>query len=189
MTGWEVARRLREDLMLTGAIIMISADAAEQPSTDPETCDHDDYVVKPVEVADLLAKIGRACGLTWTHEGDGSPATRSTRGNAATSAMPSPVAAPASPLPSFPLPFSGLPSPTAAAALPSRAELETLASLARIGYVRALAAKIAEIAERSPQARPYLARLSALVADVDLDTFLSDVETALDEHADAEDLA
>ncbi len=184
MNGWEVARRLREDLMLTGAIIMISADAAEQPSADPEHCDHDDYVVKPVEVADLLAKIGRACGLTWTHEGDGATAARATRGagttSAATSAAPSAEASPAPALPS---------SATAATALPSRTELETLASLARIGYVRALAAKIAEITEREPAARPFLARLSALVADVDLDTFLSDVETALDEHADAEDLA
>jgi signal transduction histidine kinase/CheY-like chemotaxis protein len=147
MTGWEVARRLREELTLSGAIIMISADAAEQPSVAPEHCDHDDYVVKPIDVAVLLDKIGRACGLTWTHD----------------DAPPPP------------------PAPREPTRLPDRADLETLRSLARIGYVRALADKVEEIARRQPAARPFLDRLSDRVADMDLDTFTTLVETALDD--------
>ncbi|MCE1237367.1 MAG: ATP-binding protein [Hyphomicrobiales bacterium] len=168
MNGWEVARRLREHLMLTGAIIMVSADAAEQPSADLEPCDHDDYVVKPIDLADLLTKIGRACDLTWTHAGaDASPSGMRAPLTGADARPPAPVRV----------------APSA------RSDLETLAGLARIGYVRALACKIEEIAAQTTIPSDLLDRLSALAATVDLDAFLATVETALDELAAPEDLA
>jgi signal transduction histidine kinase/CheY-like chemotaxis protein/purine-cytosine permease-like protein len=167
MTGWEVARRLREDVMLTGAIIMVSADAAERPSSDPDRDDHDDYVVKPIDVDELLAKIGLACGLTWRRD---DPTLARGQGPARIAPVAHP--APASDRERRPPP-------------PDLADVEALAALARIGYLRALGAKIDEIAARAPAARGYLARLSALLADVDIDALLSELEMTLDELAKA----
>lgn len=78
MTGWELARRLREDLGLKAPIIMVSANALEL-APPAEGQHHDDVLPKPVSVTALLDKIGDLLGVTWTFADRASPAPSAAR--------------------------------------------------------------------------------------------------------------
>jgi len=162
-SGWEVARRLREDLTFSGAIIMISADAAEETAEDGRYRYHDDYVVKPIVVDTLLDKIGRAADVTWIR--DGSPVP-DISGELAQE-----------------LAHDGLhvPPRSARVDLPERSDLEDLKTLAQIGYIRAISERLEEIASRSPSAAPFIGQLAAMVAEVRIDFLLATLEAALDD--------
>ncbi|PWR19453.1 hybrid sensor histidine kinase/response regulator [Zavarzinia aquatilis] len=72
MSGWEVARRLREDQDPPPKIIIVSANANEyRPGGDGDL--HDDFLVKPVHLRRLFDAIGRVLHLTWTHEAPATP--------------------------------------------------------------------------------------------------------------------
>jgi signal transduction histidine kinase/FixJ family two-component response regulator len=65
ITGWEVARALRESRDSEPVIIMISANAAEpRPGGSPEE-PHDAYIVKPLDIDDLLHTIGEFLDIAW----------------------------------------------------------------------------------------------------------------------------
>lgn len=70
-TGWSVARALRED-GFTAPILMVSANALECRPPQPED-DHDDFVVKPVDIQVLLDKIAQHLGLQWLSQADPPP--------------------------------------------------------------------------------------------------------------------
>ncbi|MCQ4160888.1 ATP-binding protein [Roseomonas sp. GC11] len=65
MTGWELARRLREAEGPRVPILMISANALEL-GPPREGQHHDDVLPKPLSLAALLEKIGHLLGVTWT---------------------------------------------------------------------------------------------------------------------------
>ncbi|MDJ0388649.1 ATP-binding protein [Roseomonas sp. E05] len=65
MTGWELARRLREDAGQTAPILMVSANALEL-GPPGEGQHHNDVLPKPLSLAALLEKIGELLGVTWT---------------------------------------------------------------------------------------------------------------------------
>ncbi|MBI0434163.1 ATP-binding protein [Roseomonas sp. KE0001] len=65
MTGWELARRLREAQGRRAPIVMISANALEL-GPGGEGRHHDDVLPKPVSLTALLEKIGLLLGITWT---------------------------------------------------------------------------------------------------------------------------
>jgi signal transduction histidine kinase/CheY-like chemotaxis protein/purine-cytosine permease-like protein len=65
MTGWELARRLREDAGQDAPILIVSANALEL-APPGEGQHHDDVLPKPVSLAALLEKIGQLLGVTWT---------------------------------------------------------------------------------------------------------------------------
>ena len=64
LDGWEACRRLRENGHAM-PIIMVSANAYGLGTRDADQAGHDDYVTKPVNLEDLLGKIGRHLGLEW----------------------------------------------------------------------------------------------------------------------------
>jgi signal transduction histidine kinase/CheY-like chemotaxis protein len=64
--GWEVARRLRAGGFGRLAIIIISADAGELRGARAQDGHHDDVLAKPVDIADLLKRIGGLLRLNWT---------------------------------------------------------------------------------------------------------------------------
>ncbi|MGH2343020.1 ATP-binding protein [Segnochrobactraceae bacterium EtOH-i3] len=195
LSGWEVARHMREELTLAGAILMISADAAGEPPRTAGPHNHDDYVVKPVDVSDLLDKIAHACDLTWT-TADGDPI--------GPAPLPPDTSAPDAPPPSgtpetMP-PMSAVmqaaataranaeperTAPVIAGEKPDRKTLEELRALAEIGYLRALSERLADLADRQPEAALYLASLSGLVAEGRIDTLFANLEAALDDTAPA----
>ncbi|MGA8398249.1 MAG: ATP-binding protein [Stellaceae bacterium] len=64
MTGWEVAQTLREARGGEAVIIMVSANAAEpHPGTPDEP--HDAYIVKPIDIDELLRTIGEFVDIAW----------------------------------------------------------------------------------------------------------------------------
>ncbi|PWC29249.1 hybrid sensor histidine kinase/response regulator [Teichococcus aestuarii] len=69
MTGWELARRLREEALQEAPIIMVSANALElgpPPGRRDGTRHHDDVLPKPLSIPALLEKVGVLLGITWT---------------------------------------------------------------------------------------------------------------------------
>jgi signal transduction histidine kinase len=67
-SGWDFAIYLRTK-GLNAPIIMVSADADEgkRPPQEP----HNDYLIKPIRIADLLDKLELHLGLTWIYHNDG----------------------------------------------------------------------------------------------------------------------
>ena len=77
MTGWELARRLREEAGHSAPILIVSANALEL-APPGEGQHHDDVLPKPVSLTALLEKIGQLLGVTWTFS-DPAPAVPSQR--------------------------------------------------------------------------------------------------------------
>jgi CheY-like chemotaxis protein/anti-sigma regulatory factor (Ser/Thr protein kinase) len=68
LSGWDVARQLREDVALAAMkIVMVSANAHEYGPGGAESS-HDGFVMKPVDMQLLLDTIGNLLGLQWTYE-------------------------------------------------------------------------------------------------------------------------
>jgi signal transduction histidine kinase/CheY-like chemotaxis protein len=71
LSGWEVAKQLRETASLRSMkIVMVSANAHEySPGGIDYT--HDGFVMKPVDMRLLLECIGTLLGVQWTYQADG----------------------------------------------------------------------------------------------------------------------
>jgi CheY-like chemotaxis protein len=65
MDGWEAARRLRDALGPEAPIMMVSANAHELMERRGLDSPHDDFLVKPIEFAEMLDRIGNLLGLDW----------------------------------------------------------------------------------------------------------------------------
>ena len=66
MDGWEAARVLRHDLKADVPILIVSANAYDKTLDNPAGIAADDFLVKPVSVADLVERIGVRLALDWT---------------------------------------------------------------------------------------------------------------------------
>jgi CheY-like chemotaxis protein len=66
MDGWEAARILREEHASTVPILIVSANAYDKALENPAGIVPDDFIVKPVNVAELLERIGVRLALDWT---------------------------------------------------------------------------------------------------------------------------
>jgi signal transduction histidine kinase/CheY-like chemotaxis protein/purine-cytosine permease-like protein len=64
--GWETCRRLRSDRGFAGPVIMVSANAFDNTPALREQGRCDDFIVKPVLEAELLAKLQLHLALDWT---------------------------------------------------------------------------------------------------------------------------
>jgi signal transduction histidine kinase/CheY-like chemotaxis protein len=65
--GWETARRLRE-LDLPGLrIVMVSANAHEYSAGTPGHSQHDAFIMKPIDLDQLLDRMARLLSLEWIH--------------------------------------------------------------------------------------------------------------------------
>jgi len=72
MDGWEASRILRRERGVTVPILIVSANAYEKGHLEQGALDNpagiaaEDFIVKPVNVAELLERIGVRLGVTWT---------------------------------------------------------------------------------------------------------------------------
>ena len=65
LDGWTVAERLRRMGFERLKIVVISANAAELRRPPGATSYHDDFMVKPVGLSDLMARIGTSLAIEW----------------------------------------------------------------------------------------------------------------------------
>jgi signal transduction histidine kinase/CheY-like chemotaxis protein len=84
MDGWEVAQRLRRSSPERTAIMMLSANAIDQSQLLEGERLYDDYVMKPIDLRQLLKKIHALLDIEWTYEPElalasGPPAAQSQR--------------------------------------------------------------------------------------------------------------
>jgi signal transduction histidine kinase/DNA-binding NarL/FixJ family response regulator len=130
MDGWELAQRLR-GRGVEAPIFMLSGNAIENQREELTSRLHNEYLIKPINLENLLEKIGNALDLTWVFD------------------TPKLVETTLSP----PLPGTGEPAPAAApepepAPAPAQAELDELISLAKIGYLNGVLGKLEELEKR-----------------------------------------
>jgi CheY-like chemotaxis protein len=77
MDGWQVAQRLRARPDRP-AILMLSANAIEPSRLSDAERLHDDYLMKPVDLRQLLKKIHALLDIEWVYEDKAPPAVPST---------------------------------------------------------------------------------------------------------------
>lgn len=68
MDGWETSYVLRRRHNSQAAIAIVSANAFDKGMDNAAGITADDFIVKPVNIAELLDWIGRRLALEWTHE-------------------------------------------------------------------------------------------------------------------------
>jgi len=68
MDGWETSYVLRRRHNSQAAIAIVSANAFDKGMDNAAGISADDFIVKPVNIAELLDWIGRRLALEWTHE-------------------------------------------------------------------------------------------------------------------------
>jgi CheY-like chemotaxis protein len=122
MGGWELAQRLRGQ-GVEAPIFMLSGNAIENQREELTSRLHNEYLIKPINLENLLEKIGSALDLTWVFD------------------TPKVVETTLSP----PVPGRGEPAPAPA---PEQAELDELISLAKIGYLNGVLEKLEELEKR-----------------------------------------
>jgi signal transduction histidine kinase/CheY-like chemotaxis protein len=147
LSGWEVAKRLRQEATLASMkIVMVSANAHEY-SPGGEGAAHDGFVMKPFDMNALLDCIGGVLGLQWIHE------------EAAGDAVEEEANA------------------TCTLSRRSWHHINDLYQLGKIGHVRGIQAKLRQIEADDPDSRPFTARLQTLVANFDLKRYMNVLET------------
>ncbi|HEY3697231.1 ATP-binding response regulator, partial [Phenylobacterium sp.] len=65
MNGWEAARAVRAALGESVAILMVSANAHDFSRTRREDDPHDDFLIKPYEIDDLMERLQTLLDLQW----------------------------------------------------------------------------------------------------------------------------
>jgi signal transduction histidine kinase/CheY-like chemotaxis protein len=73
MDGWEVARRLRLASRERTAIVILSANAIDPNQLLEGERLHDDYVMKPIDLRQLLKKMHALLNIEWTYETEAVP--------------------------------------------------------------------------------------------------------------------
>jgi CheY-like chemotaxis protein len=70
MDGWQVAQRLRRSSRERPAIIMLSANAIDPSGLPQVERLYDDYLMKPIDLRQLLKKIHALLDIEWTYEAE-----------------------------------------------------------------------------------------------------------------------
>ncbi len=68
MDGRDATRQIRQNRGKTPVIIGVSADVSEETIAETIEAGCDDFSVKPINIRDLLEKVGRYLGLCWIYE-------------------------------------------------------------------------------------------------------------------------
>ena len=149
MSGWEVARQLRQRFGQSIRILMLSANTEEFHKPQSAEPTHDHFLTKPVQYEVLTDTIGGLLDLTWRV----APA-----GEAAMDAGAMPV--------------GGSLEPAATQ------HVDRLRELLRIGYIRGIEAEISALAAHGPGAKSLAERLFDRLDRFDLAGMKKELEGA-----------
>jgi hypothetical protein len=158
MDGWAVARLLRKSKRERPAIIMLSAITMEKEREFEPDRVYDDYMIKPLDLRQLLEKFHTLLDIKWT-----TGAERDTP-------PPPTVAAP---------PVTAPPAGKG----PPLGEIDALIHLGQIGHVSGINAKLAEIEANSPEHGAFVKDLRVIVKSFNLNRFLTVLEAQRSHHA------
>jgi CheY-like chemotaxis protein len=147
MSGWTVAKTLRE-AGHTGPIAIMSANVHEISPVRGGDAPHDAIIAKPFDLRDLLARVTSLLGLEWTESAH------------LQHLAPAPENVVAS-------------GPAAASAVPDREQIGELLRLGRIGHVRGIEAKLAQLEDEAAASPAFVAEMRGLIASYDLRRYLS----------------
>jgi CheY-like chemotaxis protein len=145
-SGWEVAAALRTLDLPKLKIIMVSANAHDYLDPTGDAAMHDGYLVKPLDIRLLLERIEALLGLQWIDE---EPATA--------------------------VPPAGIAKPVDYPA-DAKAHFAELLQLGRIGHVRGIERKLAEMESEDDVYEALVAELRHLVRGFELKRFVEVVD-------------
>ena len=148
--GWATLHALRAEGLSDAPVAIVSANAFDKGLDNDLGIAPEDFLVKPVRLAELLQWLQRRLQLQWQHAPDDDSAA------AATSAAMIPL----------------LPPP--------REELAALLELVRLGYLRGIQRKLDSLALDHPGSAAYLDRLHQLAKGFQLDSLQQMIQRALD---------
>jgi signal transduction histidine kinase/CheY-like chemotaxis protein/purine-cytosine permease-like protein len=162
MDGWTVARRLRRMPRERPAIIMLSALAMDEGRVADGGSLHDAYLIKPINLRQLLDKVHTLLGIDWIVDSGSAPSS-----DRPSHSRPSTPAAEG-----------------AEASLPLRLkDIETLIRFGEIGYIRGITATLDEIEQQMPQSIALVAELRAIVHSFNFSHFLTVLKAQRRDHA------
>jgi signal transduction histidine kinase/DNA-binding NarL/FixJ family response regulator len=152
MDGWEVARRLRHSAAERPVIVMLSANTVDKDDTAEPPRIYDGYIMKPVELRQLLETIHALLNIEWTYEPDAPPSPPRTRSEPPSTLTP-----------------------------PAR-DIAELIHFAQIGYVRGIQNKLTEIEANAPVFRGFVAHMRQIANEFDMKRLMSALESCRRNH-------
>jgi signal transduction histidine kinase/CheY-like chemotaxis protein len=158
MSGWTVARLLRRSQRERPAIIMLSAVALEKERLLEPDRAFDDYMIKPLDLRQLLEKFHTLLNVQWI-------TSEEPRATPASDAIVLDTSA------------------TDASEGPPLRDIEALIRLGQIGHVRGINARLAEIESSAPEHAAFVKDLRVIVETFNLGRFLTVLEAERSRHA------
>lgn len=153
LDGWATLRAIRAEGLCDAPAAIVSANAFDKALDNDVGIRPEDFIVKPVRVAELLDWLGRRLGLQWIEAERSAPEL----------AAP-PMSAPAS----------------QAGALPKLEALRQLEEQLHAGYIRGVHKVLDQIAAAQPECDAFVTRLRELARQFQLDALARQVEGALE---------
>ena len=177
MNGWDVAARLRQNNR-GAAIVMVSASVEQYMASNHSQSPHDDFLLKPVDVAVVLDRIGDLLGIEWIRQTYDLPPAERMRERESSDGFHARLrdAALVEPL------RRKRQGAWDERAIPKQPHLEELLNLGEIGYVDGIKAKLAEIERKDGESGPFVAMLRELIDDMELKQYMAALESARKPH-------
>jgi CheY-like chemotaxis protein len=164
LDGWETARLLRANLLSNAPIIVVSANAFDKGRKNAAGIRNEDFLVKPVNVVELLELIRERLSLQWV------PATPAVAAQIA---------------PADPPPHAARAIPPNEVALPEPELLRSLHEVGSLGYVRGILDKLSEIEQLEPSYGVFTGILRTHVERFDLPEYLRYLDRTMQANPDA----
>jgi len=164
LDGWETARLLRANLLSNAPIIVVSANAFDKGRKNAAGIRNEDFLVKPVNVVELLELIRERLNLQWV------PATPAVAAQIA---------------PADPPPNAARAIPSIEVALPDPELLRSLHEVGSLGYVRGILDKLSEIEQLDPSYGVFTGILRTHVERFDLPEYLRYLDRTMQANPDA----
>lgn len=149
MSGFDLAARLRKTGHGGAAFLMISASAIDPRKDNLDAARCDDFLLKPLNIRQLLDKLQILLSLQWIFEAEDIAALRSALRGAGQIVVP------------------------------PHQDLDDLRRLGEIGYVRGIEAKLDEIEARHAQYAPFVDDMRQIIGRLDFGTYLSSLDARI----------